>query len=1218
MKLNSTNFLTRMSILTLFLLFSFTVSFGQAVPEYMYFKFDAAGNQQNYASAPVGTNPAVLTGLTVGSTGQFGTALVGNGLASGTNNLSTGWATNLASTGWTISFWLNNFPATSATTYYYFGDASAGTFRCFTGGVAGNGNLWLRGTGLTDVPINGIPSSPTVITLVYTGAAVKVFFNGVLNSTVVEPAVAFTGTGPFLVGGYSTSNSFSAGTLMDEFRLYNRALSDAEVGLTWNQPLPIATLPVVVTTAATAVTGTTATLNGTVNANNASTTVTFEYGLTVAYGTVLPGAPATVTGTSVTNVNASLTGLLPNTLYHYRVNGVNSGGTANGGDMTFTTAIIPPAVVTTAATAVTGTTATLNGTVNANNVSSTVSFDYGLTVAYGTNVPGVPATVTGTVVTPSLASLTGLLPNTLYHFRINAVNSGGTTNGGDQTFTTPAIAPVATTTAASLVTTSSATLNGIINANNSSTTVFFDYGLTVAYGTTVAGVPSPVSGSANTNVSFGLTGLTNSMTYHFRVRGVNSAGTTNGSDMTFITGCPAPAPAGAISGPLAVCASSAGSVYTVGAITNATSYLWTLPAGAVITAGSGTNTITVTFGSASGNITVAGNGSCGSGASSSLAVTVNALPVPTIAGPAIACVNTPGNVYTTQAGMTGYTWTTSAGGTIMAGGTTNAITVTWGTTGAQTVTVNYTNGSNCTAATATSYAVTVNALPTPTITGTPGVCQGAAGVVYTTQAGMTGYAWIVSAGGMITAGGTATSNTVTVTWNTAGAQSVSVNYTNANGCMAAAATSYTVTVNPTPVPTIGSNNTPCVGSTGNMYYTQNGMTGYIWAISPGGTIVSGQGTSAVNVTWTGVGAQWVSVNYTNSSNCSATTPTVYNLFVNPLPNAAGAVTGTSTLCAGTNGVAYSCGEILNASSYTWVLPAGATIATGAGTKSITVNFSTNAVSGNITVSGTNSCGNGTASPAFAVTVNPLPADAGTITGAASVCVNKTGVAYSVPAIANATTYLWTVPAGATITSGATTRNIVVSFGPAAGTGTVTVKGTNSCGNGAVSTLNVTMNAIPSAPVVTVSGAVLTSSAASGNQWYYEGNAIAGATSHTYTVTHNTGYYWCVVTTNGCSSPLSNKVWVVVTGEQELQASKFSVYPVPNDGRFTVSITSPVQETYTIEIYNQLGSRIYTLGEVQVNSTFEKQIDLRPVADGIYSVVFLNSEHKVVKKVLINK
>ncbi|MEI7661425.1 MAG: T9SS type A sorting domain-containing protein, partial [Bacteroidota bacterium] len=248
-----------------------------------------------------------------------------------------------------------------------------------------------------------------------------------------------------------------------------------------------------------------------------------------------------------------------------------------------------------------------------------------------------------------------------------------------------------------------------------------------------------------------------------------------------------------------------------------------------------------------------------------------------------------------------------------------------------------------------------------------------------------------------------------------------------------------------------------------------------------------------------------------------------------------------------------------------------------------------------------------------------PAQAVTITVPSSVCAGTTCVAYSVPSIANATTYIWTVPAGATITSGGTTRNIVVSFGAATGTGVITVKGNNSCGNGIISAdFNVTINAIPAAPVVTIAGNVLTSSALSGNQWYYEGTAIAGATARTYTATHNTGYYWCVVTLNGCSSPISNKVWMVVTGQQELQNSNFNVYPVPNDGRFTVSITSPAGENYSIIVYNQLGAKIFESGDLFVNGTFEKQLDLRPIANGIYSVVLLNSEHKVVRKVLVNK
>jgi hypothetical protein len=165
---------------------------------------------------------------------------------------------------------------------------------------------------------------------------------------------------------------------------------------------------------------------------------------------------------------------------------------------------------------------------------------------------------------------------------------------------------------------------------------------------------------------------------------------------------------------------------------------------------------------------------------------------------------------------------------------------------------------------------------------------------------------------------------------------------------------------------------------------------------------------------------------------------------------------------------------------------------------------------------------------------------------------------------------------------------------------------------------VTVNAVPATPVVTANGNILTSSAASGNQWYYAGNAIAGATGQTYTVTNNTGYYWCVVTINGCSSPISNKVWVVITGTDELQSNNFTVYPVPNTGKFTISFTTQTQELFTIEIYNQLGERIYQLEDLQVNGTFEKEVDLRPVSSGIYSVVCFSQAHRLVRKVLVTR
>jgi hypothetical protein len=81
------------------------------------------------------------------------------------------------------------------------------------------------------------------------------------------------------------------------------------------------------------------TLKGSVNANNASTAVTFEYGTTTAYGTSVTATGSPVAGTSVTSVTCTPT-LLPNTTYHYRVVGTNAGGTTNGADQTFTTPVI--------------------------------------------------------------------------------------------------------------------------------------------------------------------------------------------------------------------------------------------------------------------------------------------------------------------------------------------------------------------------------------------------------------------------------------------------------------------------------------------------------------------------------------------------------------------------------------------------------------------------------------------------------------------------------------------------------------------------------------------------------------------------------------------------------------------------------------------------------------------------------------------------------------
>ena len=147
------------------------------------------------------------------------------------------------------------------------------------------------------------------------------------------------GNGTRITGGWQLSGLTlpSSGSIRARGRtsggIYSGSSGLVEKVQTFSLPPP----PVASTLAAGSVTGTGAILNGTVNANGTSSTVTFEYGTTVAYGNTVAGTPSPVAGSSPVAVSAMLTGLATGTTYHYRVRGVNNGGTGNGGDLTFTT-----------------------------------------------------------------------------------------------------------------------------------------------------------------------------------------------------------------------------------------------------------------------------------------------------------------------------------------------------------------------------------------------------------------------------------------------------------------------------------------------------------------------------------------------------------------------------------------------------------------------------------------------------------------------------------------------------------------------------------------------------------------------------------------------------------------------------------------------------------------------------------------------------------------
>ena len=339
-----------------------------------------------------------------------------------------------------------------------------------------------------------------------------------------------------------------------------------------------------------------------------------------------------------------------------------------------------------------------------------------------------------------------------------------------------------------------------------------------------------------------------------------------------------PLPVPTITGPSPICQNASGTYITEPGMTG---YTWTVTGG-TINSGAGTNSINVTWtgtGTQTITVTYTNTAGCGPTTPTSQTITVNPLPVPTITGPLTICQNASGT-YTTEPGMTGYTWTVT-GGTINSGAGTNSVNVTWTGTGAQTITVTYTNASGCGPTTPTSETITINTLPVPTIAGPLTICQNASGT-YTTEPGMTGYVWTIT-GGTITSG--AGTNTINVNWTGTGAQTLTVTYVNANGCSPTTPTSQTININPVPTPTITGPITACqtVNNSTETYTVTNvpGNT-YTWVVSAGGTIISGQGTNSIVVQWNTPGAQTVQVTESvGASGCTATK--TLNVTVNPKP-----------------------------------------------------------------------------------------------------------------------------------------------------------------------------------------------------------------------------------------------------------------------------------------------------------------------------------------------
>ena len=342
--------------------------------------------------------------------------------------------------------------------------------------------------------------------------------------------------------------------------------------------------------------------------------------------------------------------------------------------------------------------------------------------------------------------------------------------------------------------------------------------------------------------------------------------------------------------------------------------------------------------------TVTVTNASGCTATASQVVTVKALPSPTITPTGSTTFCNGGSVILTASGGSSYSWSNSA--------STAAITVNPSSTTTYTVTV--TNASGCTAT--ASQVVTVNALPSPTITptGSTTFCNG--GSVILTASGGSSYSWSNSA------------STAAITVNPSSTTTYTVTVTNASGCTATASQVVTVDSLPNPYISPSSATTICQGT--SMTLAASGGTSYVW--STAATTASITVTPASTTTYT--------VTVTNASGCTATdgkTVTVQNhpyIMTNPVSTSV--VTGSTAYFTvydtGASSAAYQW-QVSTDSGRTYTPIHDNSTYSGSNTPTLAVNNATSTLSGNeYEVVITNTCNSLTSTPARLTSVGALP------------------------------------------------------------------------------------------------------------------------------------------------------------------------------------------------------------------------------------------------------
>jgi gliding motility-associated-like protein len=597
-------------------------------------------------------------------------------------------------------------------------------------------------------------------------------------------------------------------------------------------------------------------------------------------------------------------------------------------------------------------------------------------------------------------------------------------------------------------------------------------------------------------------------------------------------------PAPIITGSDSVCAFKSFSYSTPNIVGN--TYQWNVTGG-TITVGNNTNAVTVLWGIAGAaniQLTVTNNKGCDSIVN--LQVIIHPTPAPIITGSDSVCAFKPFNYSTSNIVGNTYQWNVS-GGTIIAGNNTNAITILWGSAGAENISLAVSNIKGCDSI--VNLPVTIHPTPAPIITGSDSVCAFKSFNYSTPNIVGNTYQWNVT-GGTITVGNN--TNAVTVLWSIAGAANIQLTVTNNKGCDSTI--NLPVMIHPTPAPIITGSDSICAFRFYNYSTAIIAGNTYQWNIS-GGTITAGNNTSNVTILWNTAGSGNIELVVTNNKGCDS----VVNLPVIIHPTPTPGIIGSDSVCSFRSSN-YSTAALAG-NTYQWNI-SGGSITAGNNTNAVTILWGV-AGPGNITLTVTNNKGcDSTVN--LPVIIHPTPAPI--ISGSDSVCAFKSFNYSTAPIAGN--TYQWNITGG-TITAGNNTDNVTILWG-VAGPGNITLTVTNNKGCDSMVSLQVIIHPTP-APTISGSDSVCafkpfnySTTAIVGNsyQWNVSGGTItAGNNTNTITIlwgAAGTGNIALTVTNNkGCNSIVSLPLIIhstpapIIAGSDSVCAFKSFNYSTTN-------------------------------------------------------------------------